>query len=110
MTTTTTIDKAEVTLTDEQIDDCDRLIRELGAVDALWELLADLNQTALTLTALDRMNTDEWRKAQPASGRTIMDRAIQVREKEMDINIAQSARIQKGLTFEECGRLASRLV
>ena len=113
---TATLDDGEiydviVTLTDEQVDDCDDLIREMGCDGAIVELAAGLDQAALTLTALWRMNTDEWREAQKNGWQpTIMDRAIAVAHEEIGVYIAQTAHIQERLTFEEASRLASRIV
>lgn len=85
-----------VTLTDEQVDDADALIRELGFDGAVEELKIGMEQAALTLTALDRMNTDEWRKRQKNGWQpTIMDRAIAVAHEEIGVYIAQTAHVQE---------------
>jgi hypothetical protein len=84
-----------VTLTDGQVDDCDDLIRELGFDGAIAELKIGMEQAALTLTALWRMNTDEWREAQKNGWQTeIMDRALQVAHEEIGVYIAQTAHVQ----------------
>ena len=85
-----------VTLTDEQVDDADDLIRELGCDGAIVELAAGLDQAALTLTALWRMNTDEWREAQKHGWQTeIMARALSVAHEEIGVYIAQTAHVQE---------------
>jgi len=85
-----------VTLTDEQVDDADALIRELGFDGAVEELKIGMEQAALTLTALDRMNTDEWRKRQKNGWQpTIMDRALAVAHEEIGVYIAQTAHVQE---------------
>ena len=110
---TATLDDGEiydvvVTLTDEQVDDCDDLIREMGCDGAIGELAAGLDQAALTLTALWALNTDEWREAQKNGWQpTIMDRAIQVAHEEIAVYIAQTAHVQERLNDEtmSTGRL-----
>lgn len=108
MTTTTTVYKAEVTLTDDQVDECDDLIREVGHEGAVAELKAGLDQAGLTVTALEAMNTDEWRKTQKNGWNpTIMDRALAVAHEEIGVYIAQTAHIQERLNDEimSTGRL-----
>ena len=100
MDTTATLDgevfDVVVTLTDEQVDDADDLIRELGFDGAIEELKIGMEQAALTLTALWRMNTDEWREAQKNGWQTeIMDRALQVAHEEIGVYIAQTAHVQE---------------
>lgn len=85
-----------VTLTDEQVDDADDLIRELGIDGAIEELKIGMEQAALTLTALWRMNTDEWRESQKNGWQpTIMDRAIEVAHEEIGVYVAQTAHVQE---------------
>ncbi len=85
-----------VTLTDGQVDDADDLIRELGFDGAIEELKIGMEQAALTLTALWRMNTDEWRESQKNGWQTtIMDRAIEVAHEEIGVYIAQTAHVQE---------------
>ena len=94
-----------VTLTDGQVDECDALILEIGKGDdragfegAIIELTAGRDQGALTLTALWRMNTDEWREAQKNGWQTeMMDRAIAVAHEEIGVYIAQGAHVRERL-------------